>query len=357
MIGALLLLLCVAGLFNPRTAGAHVGAIDVLANFQGQLQAYLYPSGLPLGSPAEFNYAGLSDRIVASDPGFGVLNASNRVDPDTVLNLTIVSPLLYFDGQAVVETASSVSVLSPSGVDIYEVDANSGIQAGMEWGTYNGDLFWDAHGFYFLSPNESASGLYAMWAEVDSTDYRASAPFLLPFIYDPSQQFTPDDIQDGFEQLLQTSTLTLGDFNHDGLLNEIDIDALSAAVRSPNADLSYDLNDDDLLDQSDRRIWVEELSSTYFGDSNLDLEFNSSDLVIALQSGQYEDAVPLNSSWATGDWNGDGDFGSGDLIIAFQSGGYEQGPRSAALAAVPEPRNLTHCISLILLCISYRKLR
>ena len=52
--------------------------------------------------------------------------------------------------------------------------------------------------------------------------------------------------------------------------------------------------------------------------------------------GEYEDAVPGNSTWADGDWNGDGDFTSSDFVKAFSDGGYELGQRPA-VQAVPEP--------------------
>jgi hypothetical protein len=60
------------------------------------------------------------------------------------------------------------------------------------------------------------------------------------------------------------------------------------------------------------------------GDSNLDGIFNSSDLVLVFTAGQYEDAIPGNSTFATGDWNGDGDFTTSDLVLAFQYGAYSQ---------------------------------
>jgi hypothetical protein len=78
------------------------------------------------------------------------------------------------------------------------------------------------------------------------------------------------------------------------------------------------------------------LKKTWFGDSNLDGEFNSSDFTSVFQAAQYEDGVVQNSTWSTGDWNGDHEFDSGDFILAFQSGGYENGPRPA-IGNVPEP--------------------
>ena len=132
-----------------------------------------------------------------------------------------------------------------------------------------------------------------------------------------------------------------GDFDGNGALDAADIDQLTQAVT--NGDVSFDLDNDGAISQEDRRVWVEELMNTYFGDSNLDGEFNSSDFVAVFTAGEYEDGVAGNSSWAEGDWNGDGDFDSSDFVSAFSAGGYEIGPRQAAV--VPEPTS----ISLVLL--------
>jgi hypothetical protein len=130
---------------------------------------------------------------------------------------------------------------------------------------------------------------------------------------------------------------TLGDFNNDGLIDATDIDLLSAAVGGD--DLSYDVDSSGSVDDGDRQYWVEEIKMSYFGDSNLDGEFNSGDLVIVFTNGEYDDGVDANSTWADGDWNGDGDFDSGDFVTAFSAGGFEVGPR-ASVAAVPEPSSL-----------------
>ena len=93
------------------------------------------------------------------------------------------------------------------------------------------------------------------------------------------------------------------------------------------------------MDHLDRVTWVHGLKRTFFGDANLDGEFNSGDLVDVFTAGEYEDGIPDNSGWAKGDWNGNSDFESGDFVTAFTDGGYEQGPRPA-LAAVPEPNGI-----------------
>ena len=60
------------------------------------------------------------------------------------------------------------------------------------------------------------------------------------------------------------------------------------------------------------------------GDSNLDGIFNSTDLIVVFQAGEYEDGIANNSSWGTGDWNGDGEFDTADLVYAFQAGTYSR---------------------------------
>ncbi len=130
-----------------------------------------------------------------------------------------------------------------------------------------------------------------------------------------------------------------GDFSGDQELGVDDIELLIAALRTNSSDLIYDLDADQSVDSKDLGLWVKELFGTYLGDVNLDGEFNSSDLVSALSSGQYEDNVTGNSTWVTGDWDADGDFTSSDLVEALAGGAYEQGPR-AAVSAVPEPSGM-----------------
>ena len=101
-------------------------------------------------------------------------------------------------------------------------------------------------------------------------------------------------------------TSPAGDLDGSDALDAIDVDVLTTKIRTneaqpswlPNA--AFDLNGDSLIDLDDHRVWVQDLRHTWFGDANLDGEFNSA-----------------------------------DLVIAFADGGYEQGPR-AVVSAVPE---------------------
>lgn len=135
-----------------------------------------------------------------------------------------------------------------------------------------------------------------------------------------------------------------GDFNEDLEIDVIDIDMLTAEVQAMSNDAAFDLTGDQVVNNADRVRWIEEIRNTYFGDSNLDGEFNSTDFVVVFTANEYEDGVDGNSTWSEGDWNGDGEFDSADFVAAFTSGGYEKGPR-VPVVAVPEPAGI--CLLLI----------
>jgi hypothetical protein len=113
------------------------------------------------------------------------------------------------------------------------------------------------------------------------------------------------------------------DFNRDGQLTALDIDLLCAAIA--DADSTFDLSGDRRVDERDVVALVVDAMGSQIGDVNLDGVFNSSDLVLIFQRGEYEDLAPRNSTYITGDWNCDGDFTSRDLVFAFQQGGYRTG--------------------------------
>jgi hypothetical protein len=118
-----------------------------------------------------------------------------------------------------------------------------------------------------------------------------------------------------------------GDLNHDGQLNDADIDALCQQVLRGQFDAAFDFNHDQLVNTLDQQLLVEQLLGTSAGDANLDGVFNSTDLILVFGAGSYEDSADDNSGWAGGDWNCDGDFDSGDLIAAFAAGRYDPGAK------------------------------
>ncbi len=113
-----------------------------------------------------------------------------------------------------------------------------------------------------------------------------------------------------------------GDFNSDGLFNALDINAMCMAVHTVNASTRFDLDQSGTVDDVDHGIYLHTYLHVGFGDTNLDGIFDSTDLILAFQGGQYEDGLPINSTWETGDWNCDREFDSSDLVRAFQTSVY-----------------------------------
>ena len=148
-----------------------------------------------------------------------------------------------------------------------------------------------------------------------------------------------------------------GDANGNGTLDVSDIDQLTSAIASNNYLLELDVNLDAQVTVDDFDWWVTELAGTWYGDSNLDGVFDSSDLVQVFVPAKYETGEP--AVWSEGDWNADGQFDSSDLVRAFQGGGYEAGTRfgfaaSRSAAQVPEPVNGGPLLSLALFAFAIR---
>jgi hypothetical protein len=137
--------------------------------------------------------------------------------------------------------------------------------------------------------------------------------------FNPTGGLPSGDGTAGGEFRLNFRTLP-GDFSGDGRLDVADIDALAAGLRDNSP--YHDLNADGWRDERDILMLVQQLIGATIGDSNLDREFDSADLIQIFQAGEFEDAMRANSTWAEGDWTGDGEFDSADLVFAFQVGDY-----------------------------------
>ncbi len=138
-------------------------------------------------------------------------------------------------------------------------------------------------------------------------------------------------------------TFTGGDYNMDGSVDQADVDLQSAAMKDASPDLLlFDENDDGLVNFDDRLIWIRDHANSWVGDSDLDHEFGSGDLVTVFTAGEYE--TGQMATWAEGDWDGNMLFDSSDLVAAFTDGGYEQGPPMM----VPEPSGM----ALSLICLT-----
>jgi hypothetical protein len=220
------------------------------------------------------------------------------------------------------------------------------VEARLYGATLNGADLSDANltaaAFFqadLTSANLSGSGLKN--ADFSFTPSLDGAVFSAETTYNQWTMFP-----DGFDAAARGLTQVLsqpGDLDDAAGLAAADVDLLGHRLRN-QLFMSwqfemFDLNGDSMINTGDLDTWVQDFKGTWYGDANLDGQFDSSDLIDVLAAGQYEDGIAENSGWATGDWDADRDFTSSDLLRAFQNGGYEQGPR-AAVKIVPEPASV-----------------
>ena len=72
----------------------------------------------------------------------------------------------------------------------------------------------------------------------------------------------------------------LGDFNNNGVLDSEDIELLSEVIRNGTNDPTFDIhaNSPGVVDNRELRVWIQDLKQTWFGDTDLNGLFDSSDL-------------------------------------------------------------------------------
>ena len=128
-----------------------------------------------------------------------------------------------------------------------------------------------------------------------------------------------------------------GDFNSNSELDIEDLDIQALELQSDRDLDLFDVNGDRIVDLVDRQFWVHDLARTYFGDANLDGEFDAADLVTVLQAGKFGTGEP--ASWSEGDWNADRIFDANDIVLALQDDGYNRGSL-LAVNSVPEPSSV-----------------
>lgn len=98
-----------------------------------------------------------------------------------------------------------------------------------------------------------------------------------------------------------TPSFATGDFSANGELGPDDLDLLVQAILDGQYRGAYDLTGDNVVDHGDLQFWVESLRGTRWGDTNLDLQVDATDLN-AWTANQFR----ATGLWSQGDWNADG---------------------------------------------------
>lgn len=230
---------------------------------------------------------------------------------------------------------------------------------GIDFGL-NDLVGWDFSGQNLSGSSFFRSGLaHAQLSGANLTNANLESDTLSLAVFDSDTVYNQWTVfPQEFDPVAMSLTLVVspeGDFDASDSLDVHDLELLQAVIDHgldwlPHEIFNLDFNV--CIDQHDFLFWVKDLKQTYFGDANLDGQFNSTGLITVFQVGQYEDAVTGNSTWSTGDWNIDGGFTTSDLEEAFQDGSYGNGPRVNA-AVVPEPNSLAW---LVIILIRFRSL-
>ena len=128
----------------------------------------------------------------------------------------------------------------------------------------------------------------------------------------------------------------LGDFQLDGVYDDIDIDALRAAagLAPTGENAAFDMNDDGVINEADTLVLVEQRLRTSLGDADLDGVVDGEDLQ------RFELSYGQTGGWYDGDFNGNGITDGGDFLAWQRNVGSGVAGLEASTESVPEPTTL-----------------
>ena len=241
-----------------------------------------------------------ASQSIAADAGFTTFSAFSGSSPQVLLEAVALDPLFqaFVFGSSAVDAPGDGLVLNAPGQSI------------------------DVHPTYIVGPVERT-----FIGRTEAT-----------FRFVPIGAGATYQTSESFRLILVVG----GDYDADARLTATDIDLLSEAVRDNAIDLDFDLNRNLFVEEEDRRVWVEVLSDTRFGDADLDGAVNLADFAALAVSFGAADA-----GWASGDFTGDGAANLGDFASLGRNFGFNRGaladfatgPRTSGVEAarLPEP--------------------
>jgi len=261
--------------------------------------------------------------------------------PGEVVTFDVVDHLWYWNAAAdgVVPAAEELE-LHIEGIDPpfpatavrhnpAHIDGANVFQPGFVLETIDGQSTQHQHllNYLFESP-QIPDGGYAIMLRVNVSGYESTPPFMIAFNQNLSAAVFQNALADlNAAAFFEPELFPPGDFNHDRLVDALDIDLLYAHRGTAELD-SYDLNGDAAIDDLDAQVWVEEIVQTAFGDVNLDRAIDLFDL------NAVRNHFGAAGGWAAGDSDGSGTVDLADLNHVRNQFGF------ASVTAVPEPSSL-----------------
>lgn len=122
-----------------------------------------------------------------------------------------------------------------------------------------------------------------------------------------------------------------GDFDGDGLVTASDIDSIWGLVQA--GDPSADLNHDGMVNQADIDYLIHTILNTEYGDANLDGFVDAADLA---ETRKHIGQVFSGPNWADADFNGDGRSDAADLAVVRSHTGFASAPPASPASATPD---------------------
>ncbi|MEM8679961.1 MAG: hypothetical protein AAGF97_11460 [Planctomycetota bacterium] len=304
--------------------------------------------------------------------GYDVLPVGGQLEWDFVpmRNDGLVSNLLYWDGQGSTPEDVEFGLLPDPNTSLTlfgrnnEAAAADGTDQLIPGKTIDligggSGLRMHAHRFFYLDDNDGnlatppADGVYLLAMQLRMDGFETSDPFYVVWgTLGTSVAALEQAAVPWVEQREDTLTSMLGDFNFDGEWDELDIDALVAAIADPGSDLAFDMNGDgqlnglDITDANDGWLAVAGANNTdvtggqayLVGDANLDGAVDGQDFV-AWNTSKFT----ATAAWSSGDFNASGTV-DGQDFVAWNGNKFT----SVGDLAVPEPQ---FALGLLLTCL------
>ncbi len=289
--------------------------------------------------------------ISVDGPGFLVNFPANQVLPGAELDVDVVQDLMFWDGNGLAESSATFRFEAPrfdnqgiendTTINEYLVTSSSGKLTGMDWGTYNGAQFWEAHGLNFLTPLDVPAGIYGVGVRVKSPSHESSDPFVIPYVYDPLDEFDAAAEANGVARLRNaTAAHARADFNDDGHVDFVDVDLLVADIAASLNTPVYDLSGDGVVTDKDLTAWRREagIAKLSQGGNYLDGDANLDGVVDVSDFNRWSaNKFTGVAAWSAGDFNADGFVDVADFNI-WNTNKFN---RSEPLpSAVPEPTGM-----------------
>ena len=284
-------------------------------------------------------------KISTTTPGIGISFPSNGVSFGTRLMVDAFPGLYYWNGGGSLSPTPETLTWDPPVRDVlgnltfatghYDFREGSGEQLGMTWATYVDTFFWEADGFHQLTSLAAAPGVYGTVIRLRSDRNLASLPFVVPYIYDPHDDwdFAAEEYGVSVMRALARTSMP-GDFDGDQDFDCGDVDALVAQIASGLYDARYDRTGDGLLDDADLTQWLTDAATHNLlpgqsyrpGDANLDGNVDGSDFGLWNMH-----KFSATAAWCQGDFNADGTTDGSDFNL------WNGQKFTGSASVVPEP--------------------